>query len=220
MIDKLLSVVAPHLCCGCGKIGIVFCDRCKYDIKKRPFLGCLLCEAPSNAGICRRHKTAYNQAWIAGERQGALQRLIGGFKFQNVKAAAPSLAELLDEHLPLLSHTTVVVPVPTAPAHIRERGYDHMLLVARYFARQRGLSLSRIVTRAHSATQHHANREQRITQAQSAFRIEGDVQPDVPYLLLDDVVTTGSTIAEAGRVLKEAGAWEVWVAALARQPLD
>jgi ComF family protein len=220
MMDKLLSVVAPHLCSGCGKIGDTFCDRCKYDIKEMPFLGCLLCEMASEAGICPSHETAYSQAWIVGERQGGLQRLIGGFKFQNMKASARSLAELLDERLPPLPTGTMVVPIPTAPSHIRERGYDHMLLVARYFARLRKLPVSRVIGRNTTATQHHANRRARIVQARSAFRIVGGVSSDIPYLLLDDVVTTGSTIAEASRVLKDVGVRTVWVGAIARQPLD
>jgi ComF family protein len=220
MIDKMLSFVAPHLCSGCGKIGATFCNRCKYDIKKKPFLGCLLCRRASEDGICTDHGNAYSKAWIVGERQGGLQRLIGGFKFQNMKASARSLAELLDERVPPLPASTMIVPIPTAPAHVRERGYDHMLLVAQYFARLRGLPLLQVVGRNTMATQHHANREARIVQAQSAFRAVGQVFPDSTYLLLDDVVTTGSTIAEASRVLKEAGANTTWVAAIARQPLD
>lgn len=219
MIDNMLAVVAPHLCSGCGKVGTTFCDRCKYDIKETAFSQCLLCGRASEAGICTSHGTAYSQAWIVGERQGGLQRLVGGYKFQNVKAAARSLAELLDERLLPLPADTVVVPIPTAPAHIRERGYDHMLLVARHFALLRDLTLSQIVGRNNMATQHHSNRQDRIVQAQSAFRIVGEVS-SVPYLLLDDVVTTGSTIAEASRVLKEAGAQTVWVGAIARQPQD
>jgi ComF family protein len=220
MIDKLLSVVAPHLCSGCGKIGTTFCDRCKYDIKEMPFPGCLLCGRASEEGICTGHQTAYSKAWIVGERQGGLQRLIGGFKFQNMKASGRSLAELLDERLPLLPAGTVVVPIPTAPAHVRERGYDHMFLVARYFALLRRLPLSQVVGRSNMATQHHSNRRTRLTQAQSAFRVVGEISAGASYLLLDDVVTTGSTIAEASRVLKEAGANTIWVGAIARQPLD
>jgi predicted amidophosphoribosyltransferase len=113
-----------------------------------------------------------------------------------------------------------VVPTPTAPAHMRERGYDHMLLVAQYFALLRGLPLSQVIGKSNMATQHHSNRQARIAQAQSAFRVLGVVSPGVTYVLLDDVVTTGSTVAEASRVLKEAGARTVWVGAIARQPLD
>lgn len=220
MIDKMLSVVAPHLCSGCGKIGSPLCDHCKYDIIEKPFLGCIVCGSPTTVGVCQRHHISYQRAWIVGERKTVSQRLIGNYKFQNMKAAAKTLANLLDECLPDLPTNSVIIPIPTAPAHIRERGYDHLSLIAKYFAFSRGLPIDRLLGRANMATQHHANREKRIEQAQSAFRIVGEVDPTRTYVLVDDVVTTGSTIAEASRLLADAGATVIWVAALARQPLD
>ena len=220
MIDKMLSVVAPHLCSGCGKIGSPLCDHCKYDIIEKSFIGCIVCGRPTSVGVCQQHHISYQRAWVVGERKAVLQRLIGNYKFQNMKAAAEPLAGLLDERLPDLPADTVIVPIPTAPAHIRERGYDHLLLMAKYLAFKRGLPIERLLGRANMATQHHANREKRIEQAQSAFRIVGKVDPTRTYLLVDDVVTTGSTIDQASRLLAEAGATVVWVAAVARQPLD
>ncbi len=220
MIDKMLSVVAPHLCSGCGEIGVPLCGRCKYGIIESPFIGCIVCGRPTSVGVCQQHHISYQRAWVVGERKAVLRRLIGNYKFQNMKAAAETLASLLDERLPDLPADTVIVPIPTAPAHIRERGYDHLLLIAKYLAFKRGLPLERLLGRVNMATQHHANREKRIEQAQSAFRIVGKVDPARTYLLVDDVVTTGSTIDQASRLLAEAGATVIWVAALARQPLD
>ena len=220
MLDKVLEFVAPHLCSGCGKTGSPLCDNCKYDIITETFSGCVVCLKHERNGICQDHEAGYAQAWVVGLRKGALQRLIGGFKFQNMKAAALSLAQLLDQRLPALPDDTLLVPIPTATSHIRERGYDHMLLIAKYLSRIRGLPLAPLIGRSHNLTQHHSSRQARITQARSAFRLVGAVRPDKTYLLLDDVVTTGSTLAEASRLLVGAGASRVWVGAIARQPLD
>lgn len=180
-----------------------------------------MCAGPSKDGICQHHETGYDKAWIVGERQGTLQRLIGSFKFQNVKAASRSLAVLLDERIPALPEGTVIVPVPTASLHIRERGYDHTLLIAQHFAYLRGLRLdNRIISRKHTKTQHGANREDRIAQALSAFSVNGKADPDRSYLVIDDVVTTGSTLASVCRLLRRAGAQTVWVGVLARQALS
>jgi len=219
MLDTLLSVVAPHLCSGCGQIGSTFCDNCKYDINVVSFSGCVLCEKPAFSGICNDHKVTFNQAWIVGVRDGALRRLIGGFKFRNMKSAARELAGLLDKRLPVLPSSTVLVPIPTTPAHIRERGYDHMLLIANELGRLRGLSVETVLERNNTLTQHHADRKQRIIQAESAFRVKGDLDPEKLYILIDDIVTTGATIQQASRLLHEAGVI-VWIAAIARQPLD
>ena len=220
IVDKLLSVVAPHLCSGCGQIGATFCDNCKYNIIRVSFLGCVLCEKLSKNGICDEHKVAFNQAWVVGIRSGALQRLIGGFKFRNMKAASVDLADLLHRRLPILPESTVFIPVPTSPAHMRERGYDHMLLIARDLGRRRHLPVYQFLRRDNVLTQHHASRKERLVQARSAFRVEGAVDPLATYILLDDVITTGATIKQAALLLRGAGANTIWVAATSRQPLD
>ncbi len=220
IVDRLLAVVAPHLCSGCGRIGSTFCDNCKYDITQEPFLGCILCEKPTINGVCDDHKAVFNQAWVVGIRSGALQRLIGGFKFRNMKAASVELADLLHKRLPPFPSGVVFVPIPTTPLHIRERGYDHMLLIANQLGRLRHFPVQKLLIRENHLIQHRASREQRLIQATTAFRVEGVVDPRAIYILLDDVVTTGATIVQAATLLRQAGATIVWVAATSRQPLD
>jgi ComF family protein len=220
IVDTLLSVVAPHLCSGCGRIGGAFCDNCKYDISVEPFSNCLLCEKPSSSGVCDEHKVAFNQAWAVGARSGALQRLIGSFKFRNMKAASVDLADLLHRVLPPLPAGSIFVPIPTTPAHIRERGYDHMLLIAEALGRRRSLPVQQVLKRDNVLIQHRASRKERLVQASTAFRVEGFIDPDATYILLDDVVTTGATIIEASLLLRHAGATTIWVATTSRQPLD
>jgi ComF family protein len=220
IVDRLLGVVAPHLCSGCGQIGAPFCDNCKYNISQEPFLGCVLCEKTTPMGVCDDHKASFNQAWVVGVRSGSLQRLIGGFKFQNMKAASFDLAELLHRRLPVLPQSTVLVPIPTTPAHIRERGYDHMLLIAKQLGRLRHTPVQTLLVRDNALTQHHANRKDRLVQAASAFKVEDALDPGAVYVIIDDVITTGATILQAAALLKEAGATTIWVAATSRQPLD
>lgn len=219
ILDDLLSVVAPHLCSGCGRIGSAFCSNCKYNIVNEPYLGCIICGKHELKGVCEDHKVSFNQAWVVGVRSDALQRLIGGFKFRNIKAAAKDLAYLLDQRLPLLPQNIVFVPIPTARSHVRERGYDHVLLITKHLASRRRRPVSQILKRNNSFTQHHANRNERQKQAADAYRMEGVVDPTKVYILVDDILTTGSTMKEAALVLKNAGA-TVWVAVIARQPLD
>jgi len=220
MIDKMLEFVAPHLCYGCGKVGTLLCNHCKYDIINQSAGVCLLCQRATLSGMCEEHSRAYSGAWVVSVRTGVLQRLIGGFKFQNVRAAAKDLADLLDSCLPSLAKNTVLVPIPTTPAHIRERGYDHLGLIAQHLGVKRVLPIARVLERGNTATQHHADRATRLVQARSAFRLAMPINPDITYLILDDVVTTGATITEATRLLSDAGARFIQVAVLARQPLD
>ncbi len=221
MIDTLLSYVAPHHCCGCGKTGSLLCHDCKYNITYETKNVCLACGRPTfSQGVCNTCKAPYSQAWCVGDRKDVLQRLVGLYKFERTKSAYRDLAGLLDDILPQLPENTVIVPIPTIPAHIRERGYDHTLLLAKRLATLRGLSVARVLARSNNTMQRHATAASRSRQAKFAFKVAGEIKQNVNYLVIDDVMTTGATIRYATKALKEAGADRVWVAVLARQTLD
>lgn len=220
MVDSLLATIAPHLCFGCGFEGTALCDSCKYDIGLEQYERCIVCGQLSAQGVCARHRLAYSRAWCVGERRDALERLIDAYKFERVRAAASELAELLHRRLPEFPTNTIVVPVPTVSGHIRQRGYDHALLLARRFARLRGLSTAPLLRRVGNATQHGSSKAERLTQAQRAFQVSSGVDPTATYLVIDDIITTGATLDWATKRLAEAGARQIFVAALAKQPLD
>lgn len=182
---------------------------------------CTVCGQPtSNTWLCEKCHMPYEKVWVVGERDGPLQRLVGLYKFQRAKAAYKPLGDLLLDILPELPAETVVVPIPTTPGRIRERGYDHMLLIAKYFARARELRCYQIIRRQTNTKQRQATAEKRDSQAKNAFFVSGKVDSDVPYLIIDDVMTTGATIKYASRALHDAGVKHVWVAIIARQTLD
>ena len=220
MIDPLLQIVAPHHCYGCGEIGRPLCDNCKYDIVSEPFYGCIVCRRPVSSGICRTCRTYYLEAWCVGERHEALGSLIDDLKFSRMKAAAGTLADLLHQVLPILPPDTVVVPVPTIPHHIRTRGYGQVELIAKALARSRGLTYQPVLVRRGGDVQHGATRAQRFAQAKRAFRVRGDIDESRPYLIVDDIVTTGATLQFTAKTLHDAGVRTIFVAALAKQPLD
>jgi len=220
ILIHLLDMVAPHLCSRCGQIGTPFCGNCKYDITHEVIPCCVLCKKNATNGICPDHKAPFAQAWSVGERSGGLQRLIGNFKFQNLKSAGKELASLLDMILPTLPPTTVLISIPTTPAHIRERGYDHALLITQELGIIRKIPVRSVLKRGNHLTQHHGDRKTRLRQAKTAFYVEGVLDSTLTYLLIDDVVTTGATITRAAQLLKDAGATTVLVAVTSYQPLD
>jgi len=222
MIDEALSLIAPHHCCGCGQIGTLLCDNCKYDITYEQEHVCLVCKKPlGTTGNCATCRLPYSAAWSVGERKDSLQRLIGLYKFRYAREAYKVLGTLLLETLPDLPANTVIVPIPTVTSHIRERGYDHTLLIADFVAKKRGLHLSQLLERKTRTIQRHASAAVRKKQARVAFAPRRSIPlVDVPYLLIDDVATTGSTLIYAAKALKEMGASQVLVAVVAYQTLD
>lgn len=146
-----------------------------------------------------------------------MEHLIDGYKFSRAKALHLNLADLLDATLPELPRGVIIAPIPTISTHVRQRGYDHTLLIAKELARRKGLALQRPLARQHSAKQLGASRSERIKQARTAFRLEGPIDPREIYLLIDDVYTTGATLQYGAQALRDAGVQDVWVAVLARQ---
>lgn len=221
MFDKALLFIAPHYCCGCDEIGGLLCANCKYNIISEPKTFCVACLRPTaNMCLCNSCKMPYERAWLVGKREGVLQRLIGFYKFERAIEAYKTLGDLLICVLPELPPETIVVPVPTTAGRIRERGYDHMLLIARYIANKKGLKCEQLVLRKINSKQRQASAVQRAAQAKQAFEVRSKLDKNKPYLLVDDVVTTGSTIKYASKALRDAGAKHVWVAAIARQTMD
>lgn len=222
MIDNILSIIAPHHCCGCGLKGTLLCDSCKYNIIDDRKFVCIVCHRPTaREWLCDdcAKKVTFEHAWVVSERAGALKRLINAYKFENAKNAYKFLGDLLIEVLPTLPKNTVIVPIPTTSKRQRQRGYDHMLLVAKYMAKKLGVEYESPLVHKTSTQQRGASADVRQKQAKKAFCVNQELDPTKNYLLIDDVITTGATIKYASKTLKAAGAKHVWVAVVARQVL-
>jgi ComF family protein len=160
----------------------------------------------------------YSRAWCVGERRDALESLLKLYKFERAKQAYAAAAELLDKTIPILPEDTVVVSVPTIHTHIRRRGYDHAALLAKELAKRRGLVYKSLLERSSGTVQLGASKKVRQQQASVAYR--GVANDESHIMLIDDVFTTGSTVYFAAKALRDAGAEDVFVAILARQPLE
>lgn len=221
MFDKALAFVAPHICCGCGKVGRVLCEHCINDIISHSFTACLACLRPVSVGnICHvcKTKVTFQEAWVVGPRSGALLELIDLYKFERAIESSNICARLLDDSLPFLPADAIVTYVPTISSHIRQRGYDHMERIAKEFAKLRGLEMRQLLQRTTSLSQRGLSRQQRLLQQQGSFKVLRETNS--PVLIIDDIYTTGGTVNAAVQALKSSSNRDVYVAVLARQPLE
>lgn len=220
MIERLLSVLAPHLCFGCGILGPILCQDCKYNITHDPFAGCFVCGLPSLNGVCEWHKSPIKTSFIAASYDGAVKKTIKALKFNHMRSSAPVLAELLHSRLPVLPEGAVLLAVPTVRSHVRERGYDQAELITAHLAKLRSAPVVKLVKRKTNKTQHTAGRDDRIKQAKAAFSLlPGGYSGKGPIVIVDDVVTTGATAEALARTLAPLGV-PVWLAAVSYKPLD
>ena len=128
-------------------------------------------------------------------------------------------AQLLDVHMPHFPAGSQIVPIPTAPSHIRRRGFDHTRDIYKRFATTRELAYAPLLSRLHNSAQFGATAAQLRSQAARAFKLNADViNVDTHYLLCDDIVTTGASMSAGVKLLRGAGAQHITVVALLQQP--
>jgi len=183
----------------------------------------------SNTGpcctLCHRAPQPFAQAVAFGSYEGPLRDLIHVFKYQQVRSASSFFSRLLDQaarRLPLTAGT-LVIPVPLYGVKRQARGFNQAEEIARAFVRFRSaaasiqLDTTSLARTRETASQTGLTRHQRRLNVRGAFRVRRpeDIRGrDV--LLVDDVMTTGTTAGECARVLLRAGARRVFVATVAR----
>ena len=128
------------------------------------------------------------------------------------------MASALHDSLPYLPQGTIICPIPTAPTRVRQRGFDQAVLIAQHLARQRDLACRFLLRRQTNTRQLGQLRKKRFSQMQQAFYIprSADIMGKT-VLLVDDVFTTGATIAATTTMLRNAGASEVYAAVFAQK---
>lgn len=219
---SLYDLIAPHSCLGCNHIGTILCNRCKKYIIARHRNICPSCKHSKINATCPNCDDL-PPIYVGGERSGLLDDLIHDLKYNSNRSIARELADILHHILPLdLPENTQLVPLPTSTRHIRERGLDHTLLVAKHLARLRGWRVTKPLERAKNTVQVGSDKSTRLTQADAAYEISSTFKPDptATYLLLDDVWTTGATMRAAAKKLQNTGARDVRICLVSYSVLD
>ena len=140
-------------------------------------------------------------------------------KYRGKVSLAKSLGQLMLAALPVAVEIDLVIPVPLHPSRLREREFNQSLLLADQVAKHLGrpLSFTNLVRTAPSEPQSTLSRKERMKNLRRAFAVrrpESIARKRV--LLIDDVLTTGTTVNECAKVLRTAGAEAVFVLTLAR----
>jgi ComF family protein len=178
--------------------------------KSRSHRTCQACETPE-----ARPRRAIQ---ATDHLQGEIQDVIRGLKYRNQRWVVAELADQLVRSVladPDAPDFDVVTWAPTSDRRQRQRGYDQSELLARAVASRLGLKCRRLLYRDRSAPQTGRNREERLNGPM--FRARPMRRPS-RVLVIDDVVTTGSTLRAAGHALDLAGATEVCLLAVAATP--
>jgi ComF family protein len=221
------AFVLPPVCllCGVGGAdGIDLCAECAAELPRNPTC-CARCALPLAAsaamcGECIRRAPPWDAAWAPFRYGWPLDRLESRFKFSADLAAGRVLSRLWQGEACPVAMPAWLLPVPLHRSRLHKRGYNQSLELARPLARFLSIPVQHDVLQRRRATdaQTELDALTRRRNVRGAFELRGHSDLPAHVAILDDVMTTGATLAECTRVLKRAGVSRVDVWALARAP--
>jgi competence protein ComFC len=233
LLQAAVSLLYPPVCTICGRsvrVSEYLCDQCAMKVTRIVAPFCQKCSEPFEGSItsafsCANcaHRAIYFEAAVAAYRgRGIVRQIVHEFKYGRQLHLRHLLARWLRAALDderLSGHQfDVIVPVPLHPTRQRERGFNQAGLLGELLSAQTSIPVKPLLERTrYTTTQTALDRSERMENLHNAFRLRknADVR-SLRVLLVDDILTTGSTLNECARILKRASAFSVHAATAAR----
>jgi len=230
--EGFFNLIFPPLCVFCRRLPeknqrrFLICRAClkKYLIFKTLFCASCGARLPDNKKNCHQ-ENQYRLGAPAHYSDPIVRRVIQELKYGKTEAVARALAALLTAYINELEITVrdyLIVPVPLHSARLRHRGYNQSELLARYLGENIGLGLASGAVKRDRPTKTQTNIKHAEARRENVAGCFIAVRPELingkNIILVDDIATTGATLAELTRALKQSGAKDIigLVAAKAR----
>lgn len=222
--DFLLDLIFPKFCVGCGIEGVWLCASCKKKIINVDKPTCPSCNRLTDRGnFCRRCRpNSYLTGVIVAAYydEGPLKEAIHNYKYNYIFDLKNDLASILIESLKKRwRKSALLIPVPLHKKRKAERGFNQAELLANVISKKQNIPIlnNKLVRLKYTKQQVKLSGKKRRKNLSGAFVWIGNKEIDKKIVLLvDDVYTTGTTLQECAKVLKVAGAKEVWGLVLAK----
>lgn len=220
--QAVLDLLFPPRCQVCGAPdGFPLCGKCWRSFPRLSAPVCQVCGRPLRGPpdlvftcVRCRHRRDPVRVRAFGRYEGRLRDAVHALKYRGRLALAEPLGRGLAEVVaadPVLSSADAAVPVPLHPRRHARRGFNQAEELARYLGRPVRTALVRV---RDTPSQTELDEDERRRNVRGAFAVRGSVR-GLRVVLVDDVVTTGSTLAECAAVLRAAGAAHVGAVAVA-----
>lgn len=216
-----LDLALPAACAGCGREGDALCATCRPALDAR-----LELRGGTPIGLPADLPAPLLQLEWCAPFAGPVRAALHELKYAGERRLATPLGQAVARRWERVGEgADVIVPVPVHAERERQRGYDQAALIAAVAARSLGLPWVRALVRARATVaQFQLGREDRSANVNGAFQVAGarSCTGSIPIagrwvLLVDDVVTTGATLAACATALEESGALAVSAIVVARE---
>ena len=219
---NLLDLIFPKRCVSCGTFGKYICNRCfsKIEFVERPI--CPICQRQAIGGKIHPKCTGkfrLDGLAVACRYKGPIKFAIQKVKYKWVYDIEKILVDILASQIWKfdLPQNSILVPIPLHKKRKNWRGFNQAEILAKTLAKKFKVGYSdSLIRMIETRTQVGLTREERKLNVKGAFKIKENSKVSAKNILLvDDVYTSGATMMEATKVLKQAGAGNVWAMAVA-----
>jgi competence protein ComFC len=232
IIDFFLDLIFPKECQNCCQEGSWLCEDCFSKISFNKSQYCLNCKKNSlNGEFCSfcKHNFYLDGILIAcSYNESAISRLIKLMKYQFAKNIAEDLAKILTAYLSKIKSESLyiqsmfdfdnsfLVCVPLHKKRKNWRGFNQAEIISEILSKNAGIELNNNLIRTkNTKPQVNLNAKERKENVKNVFAWKGNKLNNKNILLIDDVVTTGSTLNECAKILKSYGAGKIWALVIA-----
>jgi competence protein ComFC len=228
---KLLNLLFPIECSGCGKEDVWLCEDCLLKLKLGRNSDCFFCGKIDPPGVTCSACAANHHldgVFVCGDYSDRIiGELVKKLKYSFARELGEVLAEISCRYLSRLAAEDklgklnlkkfIVTPIPLHRKRYNWRGFNQSEIIAENFACGLGLEYQNLLSRTrHNTPQAKLDGIERRKNMIGCFSTAGQDLSGKKILLVDDVATTGSTLDEAARILKSAGAAKVWGMVIAK----
>ena len=235
----LMDLFFPSFCLGCKKEGFLLCQDCKSTLEILEYNYCLCSQNPTRiiaklnknqkCNRCRQKNLSGLYFALSYKDNPLVRKLIHFFKYEPyyLKSLAKVFAEILIEYFVISGNnkdkiweSSILIPVPLETTKLKKRGYNQSEELAKELLPVLGVDLAEnnLVKIKKTLPQMKLLAKERQENLKNAFLVKDPGQiKGKKVFLVDDVYTTGSTMEECARVLRNAGAKSVWGITIARE---
>lgn len=212
----ILNIIYPQMCGICGKINTnVLCNKCEIELKKQS-----QCQIINNGKEIE--DKYFDELMYIFNYEGQVRKLILDYKFNEKSYIYLTLVNFLLKNEKIFENIKrydTIIPVPISKKRFKNRGYNQSYLIANEIAKQTKLELMNncLIKTKNIVEQSKLNKEDREKNIKGVYTLQNSqLIENKKVLLVDDIYTTGSTVNECSKMLRQGNPNEIGILVLAK----